>query len=359
MSAKSLNLFRSGQCLARSSTYSTIQHRAFSSSQAWQKAAVVPSFKPTSSTELDDQLKFIREQIILPPYLSEIQRDLIFHVKHQKMLENDDVHANIGGEKFKLQYLDVMKRPKFSTLIINALDKFQGADWENIPALLEGLHAGKTRFQSSFGFINRVIQSLSKAEREDIILAIFRQGKDTGMTLNSPEVSTNAIRAIYTKAERADFEPAMTRKALAWCEQMFDLMEEEFHLADPNTRFAGTVASLARALELSARVPDVGRIEKYSLKFLSALEQVRPPVTDDSPGRKNFWLKSTLQMVPSVNIAVEALGSTRTAGQLKEAISKIKETTTPVYDEIKSTEWASEKERQGLTAYEKIFGAGS
>ncbi|KAF4634303.1 hypothetical protein G7Y89_g3805 [Cudoniella acicularis] len=349
------------------------------------QTGVVPVFSQTSSPELDQVLATLREQHILPNYLSEAQRELITQEKHIKTLESEPVIANIGGEEFQLKHVNIMtdlknQRDEF----FKALRLMKGKDWENLPRLLEGLDKQpKCVITKNYRNKRRVMNLATAAGRQDIILECVRRADDTGMTITTPMEAHHAMRTMYSVALSSEFDVESTKKALSWSEQLLDQLEEEKHQSrdkqikrDPRTR----PELIGMPLDLAARIASshpndadiVGKVEAYAKRALATWDHLRRPEhlaiwdrtlsEEEVPKKmvafKDQYLAKTVPLLHGLQAAQEVLhGDPEFATQLKEAADELEGLVQSTYKEVVNDPWSQEPDmgREGCTLYEKFY----
>jgi hypothetical protein len=329
-------------------------------------SGVVPSFNKSSSTELDDLLNTIRNQIIMPGYLSPAQQELVYKPKHRKMLINDEVTANIAGEKFRLEYIDVEHvRPSPRKALLNALDKFQEKDMDMLPGLLEGIHKSHPKVTARPAVARRVASRAAKFNREDVLLECVRQAEATGLRLGNEDCAINVMGSFLAKAKTEGNAEAL-KKATKWSEMVLDLLEDPKHvseypgLPDPRTIpevVAPHVELTAMKAKQTGDANDIGQVEQYGKRLLALSPNATQPTKEDY-GFLNIWLNDyALVLYTAAKSAGEVLGSgSETGAGLTKWASKLKDQMTPVYNSMKDTDWAQEKTRTGLQKYKEIFG---
>lgn len=326
---------------------------------------VVPSFTKTSSEEVDTALETLRKSYIMPAYLSETQQNLVFRQKHSQMLKNDEVIANINGEKFRLEPL-VQNLPNVKKAVHTITSKMEPKDLDNILPLLEGFVKARSSIPKSPVWTRRFVRLFGSAGREDLVLAYIRQSSDTGFVMANLETAGEIVRVFYRKAVKADWEAAETKKALSWCQNVFDLMDDPKHASSsPERDPRRSIQVLAPLLGLAAkRAQQPGgevvkkNVEQYAARLLSlGKEELTLPAAEARLGHKHGWLRTRLVTYNSLESALEVLEpSTEVAIGLKEITSTLGTDLAAVYKELVASEWVATKEREGVSQYEVKFG---
>ncbi|TVY40301.1 hypothetical protein LOCC1_G005414 [Lachnellula occidentalis] len=378
MSGRGLSVFRGSQWTVRNAAQCrTMQLRTFTSSVARQRSSVVPAFKPTSSPELDTLLQEVREKVILPSYLSKMQRDLIFKDKYKKTLEVEPVFAKIGDEEFRLQHIDLMNDvPSSQKSLRKAMSLMkERSDWENMTGLLAGIRRKSSNPQQ----LNRVIiRALGQAGRQDVLLECLRQASQTGVRLRYFSTTFDALTALSAKAVESKWDAAETKKALRWSEQVLDLLEDPKHspseaspLFDSRRRpeVIGQVLQLA-AVKASKHQDGKdldGKVEQLSRRVLDCYSNTKEELSKGnvgSPNRiaylHNSMLRFKVPLLHGMKIAEEVLGSdSDITVQLKEKATELEEEVNSAYKSLIDSEWAKKTARGGVIAYETLLSPKS
>lgn len=281
------------------------------------------------------------------------------------MLKNDEVFANINGEKFRLQSL-VTNLPNIKKAVFTIMQKSEPKDLDNILPLLEGFMKTNSVIPRSEVWTRRFVRFFGKAGREDLVLAYMRQSSDTGFVLANKYIAADAAVVFYKKAANADWEATETKKALAWCQNMFELMDDPKHApSSPESDPRRSIQVLAPLLGLAAkRAQQPGgeeakkNVEQYAARLLSlGKEELTQVPAEAQVGSKHGWLRSRLYTYNSLDAALEVLEpSSEVAVSLKEITSSLSSDLTAVYKQLIASEWVAVKERDGITLYEAKFG---
>ncbi|CAG8975221.1 hypothetical protein HYALB_00004282 [Hymenoscyphus albidus] len=358
---------RQARCAVKSSSSNwclkPFQQRTFSSSRPWQKPGVIPKFTKTSSEELDTILSDVRNTYIIPAYLSAQQKELITKGKHRKMLENDEVFANIGGERIHLTPITLWFRNPLEKSILDAIKKMNDKDVENMIPLLEGLMQTESRIPRAVVWVRRIIKLLSDHNREDLVLAYVRQASDTGFPLANNSLVRSVMVSFLHKAMKAEWEPVATKQALSWCEQVLDLLEDpKYKPSPPENDPRLWYAVLSPPIFLTAKLAQQpgGEAEKEKLEdYVARMLRLERPqlITFNGDARKHFWLLTHVTQYDATQAALEVLEPrSEVGGELKKFSAQLKEHLDTLYNELVGTEWVAQKERAGMTDYEKTFG---
>jgi hypothetical protein len=240
----------------------------------------LPTFKPTSSEELDGLLSTIRMKYFLPQYLNEHQRKLIRSTKLKSQLENDPVYATLGDEEIRLEHIDVTKDMPPRTAFLEVIRLLQSKeDWSNLPGLLEGYHRSKAKLDPQW------LESMIKKAREDgamnVVVQCLAQVEKNGFSLRTPSVREQILLGIRLNAKEAQWDIKKT-KSLRKAEEVLRHMEHPEHCGSRKVTEQDPRAEpyvIAVPLELAAHDAiksgrnESGKVELYSTRLITALAQ--------------------------------------------------------------------------------------
>lgn len=211
----------------------------------------VVTFTPTSSTELDSLLNTVREQRIMPMYLSPQERKKIYRERDIQKLKNDPPTVTIDGEVHKFTYTDRHKDladVRKTTMGAIKLMK-TSEDWANLSRLLVGLHhmAKMQWWDNDKGDRAKLARRAGSQDRIFTIIECARQVADTGFKLDDPELIAEIMYWVQWKAfagfEASSFadvaataakrkpwpDAGLTRKALRWADMVVELLQLPEH----------------------------------------------------------------------------------------------------------------------------------
>lgn len=205
-------------------------------------------------------------------------------------------------------------------------------DYENIPRLLEGLRNARAKLVPNTSA--KVTMKLGQKGQQHVILDCARRGEKTGFDLSDYELVRQVLWFFHSKAAVAEFDQDETKKALAWSEQIFELMQLPENCGkgikgdqlDPRTQPLTVGVLLELAAVKAAKFQDGkdvdGKVEKYAKQLLATGVNIAEPSAH--PKEKNFWLATVFPLVHGLKVAVEVLGSSsQVAQELKAAKDKL------------------------------------
>ncbi|KAN0078729.1 hypothetical protein V8E54_005242 [Elaphomyces granulatus] len=247
------------------------------SSRGYSKNAI-PSFAPTSSTELDQILNRFREELFIPVGLGARQRRLIFQPKYSEKLEEEPITVTIGqDETFQLRPLDPQSLPRKEEIVQVVSLMKTTKDWQNIIPFLVGMRMSR-RFLTQ-GRWEWLIRKAGEADSLGIILELAKQSDKTGLKLKEIDIVHRLFFALHQKAQAADFEGDSMKKALSLAKQFAMLLEAPEHInhnitLDPKRRpfIIGVLLELsaARALDESEGRDEGGHVKSFAEKLLAS-----------------------------------------------------------------------------------------
>lgn len=182
------------------------QQRTFTSTQQRQKT--IPTFQPTSSSELDAILLEVRNKIFLPEIVNSTVRKLIYRPARQQILLNEPgvTQSLSDGTEIQVMPLGIHDRPKKHQTLFKILElMIQTGQWENLPTLLEGLKLSKQHPEKTDWF-PKLIRKASEVGQFDIILKCAQNGEKTGVLFTNPDVVREIIPALHNAAVSAEWK---------------------------------------------------------------------------------------------------------------------------------------------------------
>lgn len=297
--------YRSG--LQQSSTFFRQIRNA---STASASTAGVPSFGPVSTPALEKQLKYIRERLFVPMYMTEHQRRLMFRARYRNRLVEEQVKVTIGDEEFTLYPRIRQELPDKETVFATMQQMKTPKDWENLIPLLIGLR--KSNFSVHRSSYEKWIRLAGKSGATGVILELAKQTKRTGFTLESYGAGFQLALSLYQRAEAAGFKGEVVSTALRQIEQAAQMMNTPEHtnrdpLLDPKRQpwFIGTCLQLsaAQALENPGEDADT-KVASYAKKLMGNWELVKLESASDNWGKRDEILQ---EIVPVRNGMATAL----------------------------------------------------
>jgi len=279
----------------------------------------------------------------MPAHLSTEQRDLIYKQRNHKSLITDPVIATLDGEEFTLKPIDRLNGlPKIKANLYAAMEIMTTkADWDNLPRLLQGLRHGGLRVNAPVMY--SIARRAGKAGRQDVLLECARQAEATGFRMNKDANVRSLIWWFQYMAVDSEFDAEMTKKALAWSEQIFEMIELPTHIGkglkdgdlDPRVqpKSVGILLELAavRALKHTDGKDVDGKVAKYAEKMsLTSLDFGVP-----EPNLESIWVSEVLPALYGMRVALKILDpNSEVAKKLQAASDSLGKTVDGHLEEI-------------------------
>lgn len=186
-------------------------------------------FTPTSDPALDANLEKTYRKIIVPSYLNFESRRKIYNADFKEALRINPITIEVGGEEHRFTYTDPMQElPNVRKLAHESIGLMKTpADFQNLPRLLEGLHrAGRRLKPDEYA---RMARLAGEQGCVYTIIECARLVRRTGFRLDTSEIVSQILYNLEMKAVDSKWDEAQTRQALAWSEQVIDLLQDENH----------------------------------------------------------------------------------------------------------------------------------
>ena len=165
---------------------------------------------------------------MLPSYIPQEQRHLVFRPKYKRKLEIDPVVVHVDGDVHSFGYMnkltDFPNTNKAVGAAIRAMRK--PGDFEQLPRLLAGVCVQAGR-KIKPDYFPRMVRRAADAGRLDVIMRCVESVDRTGFKLNTPETVNELLVSIQKAAADRNWDKGETEKALKRTQQVLDVMEEE------------------------------------------------------------------------------------------------------------------------------------
>ena len=309
---------------------------------------VIPSFKPTSSPELDELLLTYRTKVFTPHALQKYHRDLIYKPsRHQILLNDPGVTVTLSNdEEVKLMPMDPHDKPnkkKSLILLAKLLESSSDLrDWDNLPPFLEGMVMAKEKLPD--GWLQKIVKKANERGRSGVIIRCAEMVKKTGVTFADQHVAEEMMLGCHIRAARANWRGDDAEKAMKQAERVALMMEAQGHCGGAlkkgqedmrkSPMVIGVLLELAAARALDANEgKDVdGKVIRYAQNALVLCER-----TSFEPGKDRIEAASMLerslplwvglkmaQKVDEIQQGTLASNLREQAGRLERAINEAK-----------------------------------
>ncbi|SMR56878.1 unnamed protein product [Zymoseptoria tritici ST99CH_1E4] len=313
----------------------TLSQRAFSTTPSIGRG--IPSFAESSNPDLNIALNTIREKHFIPSYLRRRERNLIFGDKNRQNLIDNPQSVAIADEEIPLHWLDrkreIPNRNKVVTEAINLIINGESKDWQNLPALMQGLKEG-TKKPLSDALMEKIIRRAVLKGRLGHALLCLQQAARTGMTLKNEVVLRLVVHGLRAVPQEQGWEKDLLEKAVKNASAVAALLESEEHGGgtvlvenDPRTR----VEVLGTFLELVAvyafkfqgkKDSKEGLVKSYAERLVSRLDKTGAKVSRIPTVEKGMqW--PLLQAIPiwhGLHVAKQVLGDSMPNPELVDDI---------------------------------------
>ncbi|MCJ1247939.1 hypothetical protein MMC30_005154 [Trapelia coarctata] len=266
------------------------QIRKYTTTPSRQKHGPLPTFAPTSSSELDALLSTFRTNIFLPSHLLRAQQNLIYKKTLQHHLTGEDLinvelptsTSPTSKESFTLVPLDrFTDEPDTKASFHKLLDLMQAkSDWDVLPGFLEGLMGSKRKLKRDMA--EKMVRRAGNAGRVGTIIECLRRTERTGLRVDNVALARVVMRGTLQTAIQSGWSEEGVTKAAKQAGVVMGLIEDPAHVPaehqskkiDP--RRAPDVVAIAMALMAfkvlkvgeGARVGDLLQVEKYAKRVL-------------------------------------------------------------------------------------------
>ncbi|PQE08254.1 hypothetical protein CJF31_00009487 [Rutstroemia sp. NJR-2017a BVV2] len=363
-----IKAIRGSECCSKNAKLS-LSRRTFTNSAVCRRNDAVPDFEPTPSAELDLLLRQYRSKLFLPAHLSEYDKRIIYSPKKSKSLLNDPKNVEIGGEEFRLEYIDrLVDEPQKRAGLRKVLNLMKETKhWNNLPRFLEGLKDCKRPLEKDQ--LQQMIGKAALANRIDIVIECARRVTDTGFRLNEPAVVKSVMWGLHVKAAQSNWAAKETEQALRLGEMVAKMLEDKQHAGGP---IAGDddvrrlpevigilleLAAVRASKHLEGKDAD-GKVATYAARIVDmpTKQLTIDEKSTDKPLENaiNQWLREAVPVIHGMKEALRLLDpDTRPRHRLREMLPPLEKQAKEYAAQIHG----SEAERWGLKAYNDLIAS--
>ncbi|KAL3445234.1 hypothetical protein BJX65DRAFT_282033 [Aspergillus insuetus] len=249
----------------------------FAQKRNWSTAAV-PTWNPTSSSELDTSLSRFRNLLFIPHALSIEQRRLIYKPQNAQKLKENPITVYVGPdeEPYELRSIDKHSLPsKQDAMKVIDLMKETG-NWSNFVPFLIGLR------ESGFVFKAHHLESIIAEAGSTNGLGYFseavKQSAKTGVTIGHVDVAQRLFFELHVQAQKNEFQGPKFEKTYRLASQFARLLEApeiatQESKADPKRKpsIIGVLLELSAANAVNnGKVDANGEVRAYARRFLAS-----------------------------------------------------------------------------------------
>ncbi|KAK4447018.1 hypothetical protein QBC34DRAFT_141842 [Podospora aff. communis PSN243] len=201
--------------------------RRFLSSTQFRQASKIIHFTKCSSPELDETLKTIREQLILPEYLPLEQRKKLYNRRYKDALERDPITVEIDGEVVQFGPRNLLDLPNTKKSVSKALSLMETkADFANLRPLLEGVCEQAGRALPTVLF-EKIIRKAVVLDCFNTVMDCIKAPKKTHFRLNSHALVACMLYFIQRQAIMSGWDEAEIERATKRIQVILDLLESD------------------------------------------------------------------------------------------------------------------------------------
>ncbi|KAL7784593.1 hypothetical protein V8C37DRAFT_395564 [Trichoderma ceciliae] len=261
--------------------------RQFSTSPVHGVRAV---FAETENTEMNKILNTIQENIILPAYLPEKQRKLVFDPQMKSYLEQNPIIIEVEGLEHKFSSIDRFTDIENSkTILSRALKSMQSQDdWANLGTLLAGYKKAGIRLKANHW--GKIVRMAGKSGNIHAVIECAKQSDETGLLFSNRETVVRVLSYINEKITSSNWDVAETMQAQKWADIVLDLVQRREHMIeDQPTRDRLHFSRVVRGMTLFSRVSAI----KVKQQAGEAVEQDVVLLKDEVELLTSLWKDST------------------------------------------------------------------
>ncbi|KAJ2906874.1 hypothetical protein MKZ38_010372 [Zalerion maritima] len=206
------------------------QKRQFSRSQVRPAESI--HFHKTGNKDLEGLLNQMQKYIILPSYLKQPQRKLLFDPNQKDRLLDDPITIELDGETVRYSHLSLRDVPAADSILKRAVDTFKGAeDWKNLEPILVGLRqAGRVLHADTR---SKIVRRAGQQRRLDDLFYLMHHATRTGFYMNAHEPVSTFLLWTYRECMVEDHGQGLA-KGIARCDRLYvDVLEREDHGSSP------------------------------------------------------------------------------------------------------------------------------
>ncbi|KAH6611017.1 hypothetical protein Trco_001037 [Trichoderma cornu-damae] len=247
-------------------------------------------FAETENSEMNKILNNIQETIILPAYLPEKQRKLVFDPKMKSYLEQNPIVIEVEGLEHKFSSIDRFTGIENSKAVLaKALKSMQSQeDWFNLGTLLAGYKKAGIRLKANHW--GKIVRMAGTSGNIHAIIECAKQSEKTGLLFTNRETVVRVLSFINEKVTSSNWDEAETKQAQKWADQVLDLVQRREHTAEGQpTRERLHFSRVVRGMTLFTRASAI----KVKQRAGEAVEQDLLLLQDEVELLNSLWKGST------------------------------------------------------------------
>ncbi|KAJ5148495.1 hypothetical protein N7448_000073 [Penicillium atrosanguineum] len=320
-----------------------MRQSAISQARSYASKSAIPTFSPTSSSELNDALDRFRRDLFIPAGLPKRQRTSMYKEKYAQRLRDEPITINISEtEEYTLQPKKHIDSPKKSDAI-EVIKMMQATeDYKNFIPFVSGLRGAQ--YSVTDDHWEQIIRKAGGAHKLHLIIECARQSEITGLRLRNLELVKTIFFTLHLSAQKAEFKGPEVGKALNMAKQAVDIMDADLpdhSYSAPSMNPKSQPVVIAALLELSAAraINDFAgkdndkEVLGYTQKLLASAPKGHYQKGPSDDGRKNLnnWIREAstvyngLRMCQSIHgIAADKVLNREVSSRLDEVKKSLK-----------------------------------
>ncbi|RGP67503.1 hypothetical protein FLONG3_8472 [Fusarium longipes] len=203
-----------------------LQYRRFSATPTRCLSAV---FAETENPELNKILIEVQEKIILPAYLPEAQRKIVYNPSKSDYMRRNPVVIELDGLEHTFSPIDIKKDIPNSKKALAAATKIMQTkeEWDNIATFLAGYKKAGIRLKREH--YESLIRRACAAQQEYSIIECAKQTDKTGLILNSDNSIILLMSSVNQKIYNSTQEEGAILRSLKWNRLIWELIQRPEH----------------------------------------------------------------------------------------------------------------------------------
>ena len=224
--------------------------------------ALASTFAETNNQELNDVLRKIQTQYILPAHLPEKQRSIVFDPRKASFMQSNPIDLEIDGMEHRFAPMSLFRLENSKKLYKQALKEMKTQeDWEQLQVLLAGFRkAGIILKPHTIGMAVRLAGMNGQIYS---IIECAKQAQQTGVSFSNKEVMLRTFQFINEKILKSQRNLAETEQAVKWINIVLEVAErQKAGFLVQNSRLVRGMLLFARASLVKAKQEAGEPIEK-------------------------------------------------------------------------------------------------
>jgi len=177
---------------------------------------------PTENAKLNEILNVIQDKIILPAYLPQKQRRIVFNPKKKGYLSQNPIDIEVEGHEHRFQTLNSHKDiPDARKQLYDAIDTMESKeDWANVGTILWGYRKAGVRLNQRA--YDKIIRLACDSGNVGMVIGCLKQAHLTGMWITEREQVIRIVNAINA---RWDGSLEQAKQASSWVRTLVDIIQ--------------------------------------------------------------------------------------------------------------------------------------